>query len=235
MPNWCCANVEISATEKEIKRLKKAIKDGNKDGAQKGLLNAMVPQPVFENDQEWYGWNIENWGTKWEVGHVQISDESKTSLSLTFDTAWGPAVQAFNTWAESDPDRDFTYKYWEPGMAFLGTAGPGYDDYISQNDDSLEYRRIAEEEWGEDFSWEDEQEEDEEDEDNEEDSELTVDFGDDQTNSDLAQALEDLKREFEALAVAEQDPEYRYLQQDIETLSKRVADYSSRKSGDNDE
>lgn len=241
MPNWCSNMVEVSATEKEIKRLKKAIDQGNKAKAEKGLLNALVPQPKFENDSDWYDWNVSNWGTKWEVSMVSVNDEDKTSLALTFDTAWGPAVQAFQTWAEADPDRDFTYKYFEPGMGFVGTAGPGYDDCITHDQDSDEYRRIAEEEWGEDFSWQDE----EEDEDTEDD-ELLAEDDDSETDdvdsyelpsasADMQTALQELKREFEALMAAEEDPEYRYLKQDIETLSQRVADYKQRKEGNDNE
>lgn len=239
MPNWCCATVEISATEKEIKRLKKAIEEGSKDGAQKGLLNAMAPQPEFKDDQEWYSWNVENWGTKWEVSHVNVVDTSKTEISLGFDTAWGPALQAFQTWAEEDPDnRSFSYKYYEPGMAFLGTAtfSDGFyeDDFVSADDDKERYREIATDEWGEDFSWEDE-EEDEEDE-----LTLTEDEESPDPESELRAALEELNREFGELMSAESDPEYQYLKEDIDTLSRRVADYAARQeaktlAGDVDE
>jgi len=235
MPNWCSAAVEISATEKEIKRLKKAIKDGNKDGAQKGLLNAMVPQPEFTDDQMWYSWNTANWGTKWDVSHINVVERDKTTIGLGFDTAWGPALQAFQTWAEEDPDtRTFTYKYFEPGMAFVGEAtftDGYYDEYhVDSSNDDAEYRRIAEEDWGEDFSWQD-------DEDDEENIDIDLNDGIDpegeyeeqpELNQELQQALEELKRDFDALYATEEDPEYTYLKEDIDTLTRRVADYAAR-------
>jgi len=220
MPNWCCATVEISATEKEIKRLKKAVKDGNKEKATKGLLNALVPQPVFEDDQEWYGWNIENWGCKWEIGNVNFNDETKTSLSLGFDTAWGPSLQAFQTWAEEDPDtREFIYKYYEPGMAFLGTAtyqdGDFCEDYVSYQDDPERYKEIARDEWG-DEPW-----------DEEEESDYDTDEEVEDDDSDLAEALEQLKVELDNITV-EQDPVLTMLREDFERLSERVKAYKEK-------
>lgn len=249
MPNWCAANVELTATEKEIKRLKKAIKDGNKGGAQKGLLNALVPQPEFTDGQEWYGWNTANWGTKWELAQVEITDESKTSLSLNFDTAWGPAIQAFETWADGgEGEFTYTYKYFEPGMGFLGEATHdgtcGFDDYVDGSTDNERYRELAESEWGEDFSWEDEQEEEEDDlvaqapyHPGYEDVAVTDDGMDDSEELDeeavdLEQALAELKAEFEALMATEQDPEYVYLKEDLDTLSRRIADYAARQEAD---
>jgi hypothetical protein len=221
MPNWCCANVEISATEKEIKRLKKAVKDGNKKGAQKGLLNALVPQPVFENEDDWYNWNTTNWGCKWEASYVTLTENSKTSVSLTFDTAWGPALQAFETWADGgEGEFTYTYKYYEPGMAFCGEATHdgtcSFDEHVSANDDPERYREIARDEWG-DEPWDDDDEEDEEDEDEITESE--------DTESELKQALESLKAEFDLLVVNEQDPVYNYLKEDIERLTQRVKAY----------
>lgn len=236
MPNWCCANVEISATETEIKRLKKAIKAGNKDKATKGLLNAMVPQPKFEGDSDWYSWNVDNWGTKWEVSHVSITEETATSLTLTFDTAWGPATTAFETWAGGgEGDFTYTYKYYEPGMAFLGEATHdgtcSFDDQVSANDDPDRYREIARDEWGDEPWDEEEDEEDEEDlveqapyHPGYEDVTITDDAGMTDTTAELRAALEELKREFDALYVTE-DPVYVYLKEDIERLTERVKAY----------
>lgn len=37
----------------------------------------------------WYDWNIENWGTKWNV-EVEYFEKSDTQFSCQFETAWVP-------------------------------------------------------------------------------------------------------------------------------------------------
>lgn len=246
MPNWCSATVEISATEREIKRLKRAIKDGNRPKAERGLLGALVPQPVFQDDQAWYGWNIENWGTKWELSQVGVNSETKTTLELSFDTAWGPALQAFETWADGGAGQfTYTYRYYEPGMQFLGVATHdgicSTDDYVSADTDPERYREIARDEWG-DEPWDEEGEEEDADEEDivvqapyhpgYEDVTVIDDAGmeDDTMTPEqkaLVGALEDLQRAFDGL-IADTDPEYTYLSEDIAKLAERVARRAAR-------
>ena len=119
-------------------------------------------------------------------------------------------------------------------MAFVGEAtftDGYYDEYhVDSSNDDAEYRRIAEEDWGEDFSWQD-------DEDDEENIDIDLNDGIDpegeyeeqpELNQELQQALEELKRDFDALYATEEDPEYTYLKEDIDTLTRRVADYAAR-------
>ena len=68
MPNWCSNNVTIEADpDSELfRKLMNSVND------EKDLFNQFVPQPKFENDQEWYGWNIENWGTNGMPRHGML-------------------------------------------------------------------------------------------------------------------------------------------------------------------
>ena len=89
MPNWCSNKVEIEANDSNLlKRLKKAV-DEDKD-----LFNQFVPQPKFSNDQEWYGWNCDNWGTKWDAKPFNViwNDDCVT---FGLDTAWSPPIQFY--------------------------------------------------------------------------------------------------------------------------------------------
>lgn len=65
-------------------------------------------------DQGWYNWNIENWGTKWDVGgNVEVIEDTDSYWHLAFDTAWSaphealvelstqfPEVEIRNEWTE---------------------------------------------------------------------------------------------------------------------------------------
>jgi hypothetical protein len=37
----------------------------------------MVPQPNFAGDQDWYMWNVNNWGTKWDINDVYIDNDAE--------------------------------------------------------------------------------------------------------------------------------------------------------------
>jgi hypothetical protein len=113
----------------------------------------MVPQPQFAGDQDWYMWNVNNWGTKWDISDVYIDNSAEQdSISFSFSTAWAPPTEAFYTWAESDGRVEFKLDYWEPGCGFVGTSvydGDVYtEDYVDAQQDEVEYKRIASEVWG---------------------------------------------------------------------------------------
>jgi hypothetical protein len=59
----------------------------------------------------WYEWNIENWGTKWDAGDVSvetISDDS-TSVSISFQTAWDVATPVFRAMVKQHPELEFSF------------------------------------------------------------------------------------------------------------------------------
>ena len=154
MPNWCDNRATISGPTEVIAELKKIIESD--DGE---LLNWMVPQPKFENDQDWYSWNVENWGTKWDINECYLDDEEGDSISFSFSTAWAPPINAFETWARSQDGVTFQLDYFEPGVGFVGTAiydGEYFDDECTDSSGEPEYYKDkARDEWG----WEDDEEE----------------------------------------------------------------------------
>ena len=148
MPNWCSNRAVITGPAPVIDeiRLKLAQDDSP-------LLAWMVPQPNFEGDQDWYQWNINNWGTKWDISDVYIDNAAEPdSIEFSFSTAWAPPVEAFYTWVAGDGRVQFSLEYWEPGCGFVGTTR--YDgEYLDTDDvdsgtDPARYREIASDVWG---------------------------------------------------------------------------------------
>ena len=131
MPNWCSNNVTIEADpDSELfRKLMNSVND------EKDLFNQFVPQPEFSNDQEWYGWNVENWGTKWDAQPSNITWEGNT-VSFGLETAWAPPISLY----------EYIYNlgwqveglYHEGGMAFCGIWKDGDDDYYEYESDDLE-------------------------------------------------------------------------------------------------
>ncbi len=97
--------------------------------------NEFLPLPEGE---DWYSWQINNWGTKWDVGADMGTDkEERYGLKATrvdnevccsFDSAWSPPVGLYDELVDLGYDVKATY--WEPGMAFCGIWDNGADHYV---------------------------------------------------------------------------------------------------------
>ena len=145
MPDWCSNTVKIVADDSEnLKRLQDAVQEG------KDLFNQFVPQPKFENDQDWYMWNIENWGTKWDATPMDISwDNNEVSFNL--ETAWTPPIKFYE--ALEEQGYYVEAYYLEEGMCFVGQYEDGFDDYYEYSNmsaDEMEEQlpTWVEEQWG---------------------------------------------------------------------------------------
>ena len=80
--------------------------------------------PITLEGNDWYNWNVRNWGTKWDVA---VSAEDKypdTTIEeaengenyvvhYNFNTAWGVAEQAITNLSSQYPDLLFTLSYEE--------------------------------------------------------------------------------------------------------------------------
>ena len=75
------------------------------------------------NDDRWYDWNIQNWGTKWEVSQVECDHWDDNSFECEFETAWSPPEGIFYAFRQLFPDVDVTWFYDEPGMMVAGYLG----------------------------------------------------------------------------------------------------------------
>ena len=72
-----------------------------------------------KNDDRWYDWNINNWGTKWDVDPECDHFESNC-FECEFETAWSPAEGIYYAIQEKFPDVSISWFFDEPGMEFAG-------------------------------------------------------------------------------------------------------------------
>ena len=130
MPNWCHNTIEISGPEVRVAALWKTVQE------KKGLLEALVPPPenmfrgnlgqkernecVEKGIPNWYDWQIANWGTKWDVSTEGLSYHAGT-ITGTFDSAWGPPIEAMETFTAKHEDFEIYMHWHEPGMGFAGS------------------------------------------------------------------------------------------------------------------
>lgn len=138
MPNWCMNRLTVSHDDPAMmERFVKAYNEGK-------LCNEFVPMPEDIGD-DWYGWRVDNWGTKWDVGaDVGTEKEEWYGLKATvvgneatcsFDSAWAPPVPVYHELVE------LGYRvhasYFEPGMAFCGIYKDEHDNYIEYTDHDM--------------------------------------------------------------------------------------------------
>lgn len=121
MPNYCQNHLSITGPADVLLRLAEQVL--NPDGKTAFCLNSIIPQPFFDNDTDWYDWNVENWGTKWEIYDVVDWDWIEpTHLSYAFETAWSPPEPVIEKLAELYPDIEITHTYSEMGAGYAGRA-----------------------------------------------------------------------------------------------------------------
>ena len=114
MPNWCYNNVKVSFDSENEQALREAL------DSEKELFNELLPRPA-DQDENWYDWNISNWGTKWDTKPYDIEWDDDV-VTFRLETAWGPPIGFY------DHLQSLGYivraYYLEEGMAFTGC----YDD-----------------------------------------------------------------------------------------------------------
>lgn len=118
MPNWCMNSLTITGDNDKLYAIKEAADKGE-------MLQHMVPMPKeYLDDQSWYSWRLENWGTKWDIGEATV-ELSDGCLYLSFDTAWGPPTTAYDNYTRDNEDMHIEASYYEPGMCFIGEYDSG--------------------------------------------------------------------------------------------------------------
>jgi hypothetical protein len=101
--------------------------------------------------EDWYGWRVENWGTKWD-GYEGRFNYDQTAF--TFCTAWSPPLPIIKKLAEIT-GQTFVLGYIEEGMFFCGkyTASPeeDYDEFYNDIKSAPEelLNELGYEEWEE--------------------------------------------------------------------------------------
>ena len=148
MPNWCNNRVTISSNTEDDSQFKELVAKFQVDRPfneiypqpdWKTIPNEKGQLPVAEeiknpngevitithnfpdgkNDDRWYHWCIDNWGTKWDV-NVGEGDIDESYAEFEFETAWAPASGIFDKIREDYPDVAISWFYDEPGCEIAG-------------------------------------------------------------------------------------------------------------------
>ena len=148
MPNWCDNRVTISSNTEDDSQFQELVakfqverpfneiypmpdfktipnKDGELPVAEEiknpngEVITTTYNFPNGKNDDRWYHWCIDNWGTKWDV-NISEEDIDEGYAEFEFQTAWAPASGIFDKIKDDYPNVDISWFYDEPGCELAG-------------------------------------------------------------------------------------------------------------------
>jgi hypothetical protein len=125
MPNWFNFTLDVNGKEKDVQEFVENVK-GSKRFDTEGYVfdfNHFIPQPdnIFRgalgskeekyckdnNLPDWYNWNVENWGTKWNANVDDESGEGTNYHTYFMSTAWADPRPIFEAMFKKYPHLSF--------------------------------------------------------------------------------------------------------------------------------
>ncbi len=150
MPNWCQNVLLLKGPTAEVSRLLETVQGEDKTSLSLAKIIAVPEElkqltaPNRDEDEEerltrmygakdWYEFQVNNWGTKWDVDARIIHDSNATSVGyqsftapderyvqMEFDSAWSPPMYAIDMLAKQFPKVKIHHAYDESGSDFSG-------------------------------------------------------------------------------------------------------------------
>jgi hypothetical protein len=133
MPNHCYNSLTITGKPETIQNLVDIEFDFEK----------LHPVPE-EKKEDWYEWNCEHWGTKWNRYDYTLHNQGEGGFEISFTTAWGPPYPLLEFLLEKFPDLWIKCQWDEEG----GEAGIwiGFVKDGKANIQSMEWQEMSIEE-----------------------------------------------------------------------------------------
>ena len=87
----------------------------------KPFRNGLRFESTDRQDDRWYNWRCQNWGTKWDAYSMEIDDtDMPHGFEVTFETAWSPPEEVCYAIREQFDDLSISWFYDEPGCEVAG-------------------------------------------------------------------------------------------------------------------
>ena len=137
MPNWVTNTLTITGDAQLLATIADTVKAGDSpdDDAEAGApisFQRIIPRPG-EADADWYDWNVNHWGTKWDACRPE-TEHSDDALVYRFDTAWAPPMPVVAALSTAHPAATVSLDYeeeqgWGGAISFLGGEIVDESDY----------------------------------------------------------------------------------------------------------
>jgi hypothetical protein len=108
-------------------------------------FETLCPQPIFPpidisgEDDRWYHWRNEHWGSKWDRYEYDVVKEGPRGLIVKFTTAWSPPYAFFESLLKKYPDLWLHCDWREEG----GMAGV----FVGCTKDKVEIQSMEWQDW----------------------------------------------------------------------------------------
>jgi len=129
MPNWCENTIKVLSTDNTHKIFLKNLYSYGMSyylPTPKELSDTVAPNIINSTEMlnkygytDWYDWNINNWGTKWDMSDQYLDLNNDI---LNYLTAWSPNIDFFNNIINNFSNLYIVHYYYEPGMVFNGVC-----------------------------------------------------------------------------------------------------------------
>ena len=168
MPNWVTNELELVGEELKVKEVMDALSGVERKVTFKKVLplpKALenTQAPTKETNEEliklygydnWYDWQRNNWGSKWDACEGEILDDS----NLVFQTAWATPFLFFKTLSEKFTDVEIIVRYSDEDFGYnVGTYtlknGEVISETIPQGGSEEAYELAAEIQYGDITKW----------------------------------------------------------------------------------
>ena len=74
-----------------------------------------------KQDDRWYNWRVQNWGTKWDCYTLEMDDtDMPHGFEVNFETAWSPPEEVHTAICEQFDDLSISWFYDEPECEVAG-------------------------------------------------------------------------------------------------------------------
>lgn len=130
MPNWFYFSVTITGENQDVEQFIENVKGSEKfeTEGREFDFNHFIPQPdnIFRGAMsfgdekklkeqgipDWYSWNNQNWGTKWnavcdDIHHFDLAEHKQLQVIYDLRTAWAFPVPVIERMIDDYPDLTF--------------------------------------------------------------------------------------------------------------------------------
>ena len=134
MPNWCSNAVVLSKEGYDMQGILDKVEI-------QGLFGQFIPfiaegQSDQLIDAAQYQFNLNSYGTKWDVNHLTFSNFDGEECAIEFETAWSPPKPFYEHLVKAG--FNVRGSYWEPLMGFGGIFFDQDGDLYWIHDDLVE-------------------------------------------------------------------------------------------------
>jgi hypothetical protein len=127
MPNHISNRLFLKDTSKSGEIINKIT------GENFSFLNT-VPRPI-EEENDWYKWNCNNWGTKWDCYEVHLVEQKDNYAIIEFQTAWSPPTKWLKHIKIMFPNLKYKLVWSDEDFPSSGKITDNIDVYYSHDDE----------------------------------------------------------------------------------------------------